>query len=278
MGAATSRDKKDFQPAAGLWKRYRPAEARYAFTAATAAEARRWQARTRLALARRIGLEAIPGASPRARVLEEVDKRDYVRQKLVIRTGPDTRMPVYLLLPKRAAKPLPLVLAFHGHGYGVKDIVGLWEDGSERDTPDGYHEDFAVSLCRAGFAVAAPEISCFGERQTDFSYLDAPLGQVAPSTCTHSAMLAFHLGMTACVCSTIWKHARTWMRAAWAPWGFRVEGCTRFSQRVWTRASAPASSAGTTRLSGTAFSPCRIAPAISCPAWRSSARCAISSV
>lgn len=63
------------------------------------------------------------------------------------------------------------MLAFHGHGYGVKDIVGLWEDGSERFTPDGYHKDFALELCRRGFAVAAPEIACFGEKQTDFSTL-----------------------------------------------------------------------------------------------------------
>ena len=44
----------------------------------------------------------------------------------------------------------------YGHGYGVKDIVGLWESGAERDTPDGYHKDFGIELCRRGFAVAAP--------------------------------------------------------------------------------------------------------------------------
>jgi dienelactone hydrolase len=89
-----------------------------------------------------------------------------------------------------------VVIAYHGHGYGVKDIVGLWEDGHERNTPDGYHKDFAVSICRQGFAVAAPEISCFGERQTDFSYLNAKIGEQAASTCTHAAMLAFHLGIS----------------------------------------------------------------------------------
>jgi dienelactone hydrolase len=42
--------------------------------------------------------------------------------------------------------------------------------------------------------VAAPEISCFGERQTDFSYLEA--GQGSPGTCTHTSVLAFHLGLS----------------------------------------------------------------------------------
>jgi len=123
-----------------------------------------------------------------------VDKGDYIREKIIIRTSPVSLMPVYLLYPKHGRKPFPVILAFHGHGYGVKDIVGLWEDGQERNSPDGYHRDFAVALCRRGFAVAAPEISCFGERLTEFSYLNATIGQATPSTCTHAAMLAFHLG------------------------------------------------------------------------------------
>ncbi len=63
-----------------------------------------------------------------------------------------------------------------------------------RNTPEGYHKNFAVALCRRGFAVVAPEISCFGERQTDFSHLKTTLGQSVPTTCTHTAMLTFHLG------------------------------------------------------------------------------------
>lgn len=106
-------------------------------------------------------------------------------------------MPVYFLKPKAASGLLPVVVAFHGHGYGVKDIVGLWEDGEERDSPDGYHKDFAVALCRRGFAVAAPEISCFGERQSDFSHLNTQLGQEAPYTCHHTATMAFALGGSA---------------------------------------------------------------------------------
>lgn len=129
-------------------------------------------------------------------LIEKVDKGDYIREKVVIRTMRRSSMPVYLLIPKKAKGPMPAVLAFHGHGYGVKDIVGLWEDGEERNTPDGYHNDFAVELCRKGFAVAAPEISCFGERKSDFSYLNTTIGQGVPSTCAHAAQLAFHLGVS----------------------------------------------------------------------------------
>lgn len=187
----------ELQPAHALWQYYRPEEARHRFRAKTRAEAERWQAKTRQALNDTIGFQGWPAVDPDPQTIELVDKGDYVREKVLLRTSPTTLMPVYLLLPKGSTHPLPSVVAFHGHGYGVKDIVGLWEDGDERDTPDGYHKDFAVALCRRGFAVAAPEISCFGERQTDFSYLQGPISGSAPSTCDHTAKLAFHLGGSA---------------------------------------------------------------------------------
>ena len=77
-------------------------------------------------------------------------------------------------------------------GPGIQRLaVGLWEDGDERDEPEGYHKDFGVALCRRGFAVAAPEISCFGERQNDFSHLGK---SPVPSTCSQTAALANHMG------------------------------------------------------------------------------------
>jgi dienelactone hydrolase len=185
---------KDLQPATGLWALYAPEQAPYRFHARSASEAREWQAETRRALGKVLGFQALPPVPLEPEKIEEVDKGDYVREKILLRTSQHSLMPIYVLTPKLVRGPFPVVVAFHGHGYGVKDIVGLWEDGEERDTPDGYHRDFGVALCRRGFAVAAPEISCFGERQTDFSYLDTTIGQEPPDTCTHTAMLAFHLG------------------------------------------------------------------------------------
>jgi dienelactone hydrolase len=189
-----NRELKELQPAYALWKQYAPEKAAYRFRAESLAQAHQWQRETRQALAGVVGFQSPPAVPLEPRIIKEVDKGDYVRQKVLLRTSPDSLMPVYLLLPKKGAGPPPVAIAFHGHGYGVKDIVGLWEDGEERDVPDGYHKDFAVALCRRGFAVAAPEISCFGERQTDFTYLNTTIGQGVPTTCTHTAMLAFHLG------------------------------------------------------------------------------------
>jgi dienelactone hydrolase len=136
-------------------------------------------------------------------LLEHTDKGSYIREQILLRTANYSLVPVYLLIPKNAPEPIPTVLAFHGHGYGVKDIVGIWEDGTDRQAADGAYKDFAVALCRHGFAVAAPEIACFGERQTDFSYLK--FGQEEPSSCAHAAMLAAHLGgpLPVFACATV---------------------------------------------------------------------------
>lgn len=188
---------KDLQPATILRSMYKPELAPFRFTARDILEANTWQSMTRDALSETIGFQNLEKCPPEPQMIEVVDKGDYIREKILLRTSPWTLMPVYILLPKNGPRPLPVVIAFAGHGYGVKDVVGLWEDGAERDIPDGYHKDFGIALCRRGFAVAAPEISCFGERQSDFSTLNRILGQEPPDTCQHAATLAFHLGGSA---------------------------------------------------------------------------------
>lgn len=188
---------KELQPATILRALYQPEQAQFHFSARSLAEGQSWQTTTRRALRETIGFQDLPKTSLEPQVIEVVDKGDYTREKILLRTSPWTLMPIYVLLPKGQSGPLPVVIAFAGHGYGVKDIVGLWEDGEERDTPDGYHKDFGIALCRRGFAVAAPEISCFGERLSDFSTLNREFGQEAPYTCHHTATLAFHLGGSA---------------------------------------------------------------------------------
>lgn len=166
----------------------------HAFKAKTKRAAISWQSKTRKALENIIGFQDVKKVPLKPKTIESVDKKTYTREKILITTGPDMQMPVYILKPKNIKGELPVVLAFHGHGYGVKDIVGLWEDGVERNTPDGYHRDFGVSLVKLGFIVAAPEISCFGERESDFSYLGS---SVAATTCAHTAFLASHIGGSA---------------------------------------------------------------------------------
>ncbi|MBD2868694.1 dienelactone hydrolase family protein [Paenibacillus sp. IB182493] len=100
-----------------------------------------------------------------------LDRREcdgYVREHIEISTVEGLRMKLYVLVPGRpAADPAPAVIALHGHGYGSREIVGLEPGGSERSGSPGLHKDFAVSLVREGFVVAAPELIGFGERRLE---------------------------------------------------------------------------------------------------------------
>jgi hypothetical protein len=92
-----SKPDRDLQPATELWHMLGSCEPKYAFKATNAAAARLWQKATRKALAEKIGLGVIPTASASPRKIESVDKQDYIREKILIRTGPRCLMPVYLL-------------------------------------------------------------------------------------------------------------------------------------------------------------------------------------
>lgn len=230
----------DLQPATALWNLYQPGTAPYRFAAQSLPEAQAWQIKTRAALDEVVGFQSLPNTPLAPQVIETVDCGDYLRQKILLQTSEHILMPVYLLLPKGDPSPRPAVIAFHGHGYGVKDIIGLWEDGAERGTPDGIYRDFGLALLHAGFVVAAPEISCFGERQTDFSYLDTQLGSENPGTCDHTAKLAFTLGGSAV--------------------GLRVFDAKRLIDYLETRPEVDASRLGAMGISGggmnTFFSTC----------------------
>jgi dienelactone hydrolase len=170
------------------------ARGRMAFSAGSGSEALAWQAGLREELAGLLGFVSDAAVDPEPRLLEQIDRGFFLMRKYLIRVSPHALMPLYLLVPKGLVARAPVVIAHAGHGYGVKDIVGLWEDGSERATPEAYQFDFAVELAKRGFVVAAPEISCFGERRNSYEHLDRLMGQPEPSTCHNTATWAMMLG------------------------------------------------------------------------------------
>ncbi|NLX03550.1 MAG: acetylxylan esterase [Phycisphaerae bacterium] len=178
-----------------LLRRYQQAAAAgHVFEAAGPDEGRAWQRQVRSELAATLGFQDLDAVDFAAEVIEQVERGDHIRRKITIHTTRGKILPVYLLFPKSRPGPLPVVLAFHGHGYGVKDIIGLWEDGEERTTPDGYHKDFALELVRRGFLVAAPEIMAFGEHVPDQSHVQPELGQGQSPPCHAVATWAMMAG------------------------------------------------------------------------------------
>jgi dienelactone hydrolase len=109
---------------------------------------------------------------PQARVLERVDKGDYVREYLKFHTTPDIEVGAYFLIPKRGKFPLPAVVALHDHGgfyyWGKEKII---ETENENPVLTAYRKhyydgiSYPTTLARHGYAVIAVDMYYFGERR-----------------------------------------------------------------------------------------------------------------
>ena len=101
------------------------------------------------------------------KILSETQCDGYKRLKIEYTADRDFTAPAYILVPDNAkdSKNNAAVIALAGHGYGVADIVGLTENGEEKQVGSdiGYQKNFAVELVKRGFVVAAPELFGFGE-------------------------------------------------------------------------------------------------------------------
>jgi hypothetical protein len=146
---------------------YRKQMPRLAFKAASEDEFRMWQYTLREKLRELLGIDgrALP-ISVEAVLLDSVDMGDYVEQKYALDVGEGVRAPMFLLIPKTPPPYKPL-LAFHGHGRGVQDILGHYPDAEMEREQLVRDENYAQIMARAGYLVCALEQRGFGERISD---------------------------------------------------------------------------------------------------------------
>jgi dienelactone hydrolase len=120
---------------------------------------------------------------PMPKVLERVDKGDYIREYLRFHTTPHIEVPAYFLIPKRAKFPVPAVVALHCHGgfyyWGKEKIVETENEHPalveyRRSYYDGL--SYPATLARNGYAVIVIDMFYFGERRL---ILDSDLEQGA---------------------------------------------------------------------------------------------------
>lgn len=117
---------------------------------------------------------------PKAEILERVDCKDFIREKIVFSTTPHFRVPAYVLIPKGLKKPAPAIVDLHSHGgmflFGKEKVVDLGEDNHpamveyHRKNYDG--RPTATELVRRGYVVIVIDAFFFGERRV---LLDADL-------------------------------------------------------------------------------------------------------
>ncbi len=112
----------------------------------------------------------LPGAEKRCpldpQVTEEVDCGDYVRRLLTYSSEPGSRVPAYLLVPKRVTAQsikAPAVLAMHQtHSAGQKVVVGLG---------NSTNDEYGVELVKRGFVVLAPPYTMLANYWPDLKSL-----------------------------------------------------------------------------------------------------------
>ena len=130
-----------------------------------------WQKRRAEILA---GMQKVMGPLPNEakrcaldpQLIEEVDCGDYVRRLGSYVSEPGSRVPAYLLIPKRALHSqtkTPAVLALHQtHAAGQKVVVGLG------DSPN---DEYGVALVKRGFVVLAPPYTMLANYWPDLKTL-----------------------------------------------------------------------------------------------------------
>lgn len=101
------------------------------------------------------------------RVLEKREYENYTLEKVKFNSSKEIEVVGYLLTPKDVELPSPLVIAVPGHGYGMKDAVGLNPDGTEKEVSSGYMKDFGLILVKNGFITFVIEQLGFGERREE---------------------------------------------------------------------------------------------------------------
>lgn len=112
----------------------------------------------------------LPGTEKRypldPQVTEEVDCGDYVRRSLSYVSEPGSRVPAYLLIPKRVLTEgikAPAMLALHQtHSAGQKVVVGLG---------NSTNDEYGVDLVKRGFVVLAPPYTMLANYWPDLKVL-----------------------------------------------------------------------------------------------------------
>lgn len=159
--------KPTLDPVVFFHRQYNEVTPALAFDAGTPEAAKRWQKKARAKLGELLGEVPPIGGKVPCKVINKVQRNGYTRTRVHLEVCPGLLANGYYLVPDRCKPNQPAMLCVPGHGYGVDDIVGIKEDGSERDDKSGYHHDYAIQCVERGWPTLALEIMGFGDRREE---------------------------------------------------------------------------------------------------------------
>ena len=161
------------------------------FNANNQAAARAWQITARRKLVELLG--GFPARKPlQPRILETKKINGYTREKVIFQSRDSLSVFGYLLLPEKLSGPTPAVVCLPGHGRGCDDIVGIDENGRQRENKAGYSRDFALQVVENGYCAFAIEQLAFGCRRDEAARKKG----AGTSSCQPAAGAALLFGQT----------------------------------------------------------------------------------
>lgn len=160
------------------------------FDARSKPAARAWQRKLRARVTECLGGFPQTRSPLQARTLEVRDLAVHRREALLFESRPGLSVFAYLLTPRQAREPMPVVICLPGHGRGVDDIAGIDPQGRDRSEKTGYEYDYAVQVVEHGMAALAIEMLGFGCRRDS----EARKKGAEASSCQPSAGAALLMG------------------------------------------------------------------------------------
>ena len=155
-----------------------------------------WQATARATVLQRLSYEP-PATAPAADIVRREDHGDYVQEYVTFQTTPDVRVPAYVLVPKKGARPAPGIVALHCHGgfyvWGKEKLV---ETAHEHPALTEYKQELyhgrsiASDLARRGYVVIVIDAFYWGERRMVLD--DDPASYREPSRMTKEDVSNFN--------------------------------------------------------------------------------------
>jgi dienelactone hydrolase len=133
-----------------------------------------WQKRARSRVLEQLFYTPAPVA-PQPELIRRTDRGDHVQEYLTFQTTPDIRVPAYVLIPKKAERPLPGLVVLHCHGGAYvwgKDKVTEADDepasltAFKQQLYEG--RSIATELVRRGYLVVTIDMFYWGERRLLF--------------------------------------------------------------------------------------------------------------
>jgi dienelactone hydrolase len=139
------------------------------FTATNPGAAKQWQPQARAKLIERLGGFPPTRAPLSAEIIETKDFGSYTREKIVFDTRHNLSAIGYLLVPKSpSGSKLPAVVCVSGHGRGLLDILGMNDDGTQREQRNvPYAKEYALQCVEHGYVTFAVEQLGIGARRDD---------------------------------------------------------------------------------------------------------------